>query len=305
MTPVTSLGDCEVVIVNYNAGSLLVDCVASVLDAGARGAIVVDNASRDGSIAALRDRFEGSSKLCILSNSANLGFAAACNIGLQRTTAERILFLNPDSVLDEGTLELMLEALDSAPGIGMVGGFLCDPDGSEQRGGRRAFPTPGRAFLRAFGLTGLARRFSDTAGDFLLHEEALPSAPVAVDAVSGACMLVKRQAVEDVGGWDEGYFLHCEDLDWCKRFALKGWTVMFVPQARVLHQKGACSRRRPFFVEWHKHRGMLRFYATYDRHRYPLVLWGLVVIGVWLRFALVCGYHVGRLVSDRVRGSNV
>jgi hypothetical protein len=109
--------------------------------------------------------------------------------------------------------------------------------------------------------------------------------------------------MEDVGLWDEGYFLHCEDLDWCMSFKLKNWKVMFVPDAKVTHLWGACSRSRPFFVEWHKHHGMMRFYGKFFRHQYPGVLWPLVIIGVWLRFVLVAGYysvlHVGHIAGIR------
>ena len=104
-------------------------------------------------------------------------------------------------------------------------------------------------------------------------------------------MLVKRKAMEDVGPWDENYFLHCEDLDWCMRFRQKGWKVMFVPSARVTHAQGVCGRSRPVFVQWHKHKGMMRFYRKFFRHQYPSVLMGLVMIGVWLRFGLVAGYY--------------
>ena len=103
-------------------------------------------------------------------------------------------------------------------------------------------------------------------------------------------MLVKRQAVEDVGLWDEGYFLHCEDLDWCMRFRQKGWKILFVPEARITHALGACSRSRRVFVEWHKHKGMVRFYGKFFRHQYPGALMWLVTLGVWLRFGLAAAY---------------
>ncbi|GGY29286.1 hypothetical protein GCM10011289_35390 [Paludibacterium paludis] len=109
-------------------------------------------------------------------------------------------------------------------------------------------------------------------------------------------MLVKREALDDVGLWDESYFLHCEDLDWCMRFRLNNWLVVFVPDARVIHVWGACSRSRPFFVEWHKHYGMLRFYNKFFRKLYPGPLWWLVVLGVWLRFGLVSTYFAAQRV---------
>ncbi len=295
MTQPDSQGGCDVIIVNYNAGELLQNCVASVRNAGAHGIIVVDNDSQDGSIEALESA-HGDARLHILRNGRNLGFATACNVGVKASDAKYLLFLNPDSVLTPGALQRMLDVLVSSTTIGMVGGLLCNPDGSEQPGGRRVFPTPQRAFMRAFGLSRFSRFFPAVFSDFLLHKEPLPPEPVAVDAISGACMLVKREAIDDVGLWDEKYFLHCEDLDWCMRFKLKNWRILFVPDARIVHDKGICSYNRPFFVNWHKHNGMLRFYRKYFKHQYPGALWWLVVAGVWLRFCLVYTWYAGKSV---------
>jgi hypothetical protein len=113
-------------------------------------------------------------------------------------------------------------------------------------------------------------------------------------------MLVKREAMEDVGPWDEGYFLHCEDLDWCMRFRRKDWGILFVPDARIIHHQGACSRSRPLFVEWHKHKGMMRFYRKFFRDRYPKPLWALVAFGVWLRFLMIACYYGMRHVLTTV-----
>jgi GT2 family glycosyltransferase len=120
----------------------------------------------------------------------------------------------------------------------------------------------------------------------------LPAAPIDVEAISGACMLVKREALDDAGAWDEGYFLHCEDLDWCRQFAEHGWRVVFVPDALVYHEKGVSSRARPLFVEWHKHRGMLRFYRKWQARDRSLMMTALVTAGIWARFAVVVGRHV-------------
>ncbi|WP_244868233.1 glycosyltransferase family 2 protein [Pseudomonas sp. Cab53] len=290
--------ECDVVIVNYNAGKLLVECVGSVLAAGAARVIVVDNDSRDDSLARLQSAHGSGRSLQIVKNTANLGFAVACNQGARLTTAPNVFFLNPDTVLAVDAIDRLLLALHSSPGIGMVGGFLCNPDGSEQPGGRRVFPTPRRAFMRAFGLSRMATIFPSACSDFLLHKEPLPAAPVVVEAISGACMLVRREAIESVGPWDEQYFLHCEDLDWCMRFRQAGWNVLFVPDARVMHVFGGCSRHRPYFVEWHKHQGILRFYGKFFRQKYSAFLWVSVVVGVWFRFGLmVCRHAVGRLVK--------
>ena len=102
---------------------------------------------------------------------------------------------------------------------------------------------------------------------------------------------------EDVGPLDDGYFMHCEDLDWCMRFRQKGRQILFVPTAKVVHFLGVCSKSRPIFVEWHKHKGMMRFYRKFFRHQYPGILMWLVGLGVWLRFGLIATYYSGRHVA--------
>ena len=291
----------SVVVVNYNAGPLLAECVRTALPQ-VREILVVDNASRDSSIKDCAALFADEPRLKIIRNESNLGFAAACNIGFSQASQDFVLFLNPDSRLDEGAVSDLLQALKADTATGMVGGLLLNADGTEQGGGRRAVPTPWRSFVRAFGLTRLANRWPKLFFDFHLHKQPLPDRPIEVEAISGACMLVKREAVADVGLWDEAYFLHCEDLDWCMRFRRKGWKILFVPSARVTHALGACSRSRPVFVEWYKHKGMVRFYRKFFRHQYPGVVMWLVVAGVWLRFGLIAAYRSVRLVMRRLGG---
>jgi GT2 family glycosyltransferase len=283
----------SVVVVNYNAGQFLIDCVQSALPV-VDEIVLVDNASKDGSVDRCLQQFADEPRLKIVRNPRNLGFAVACNAGFQRAQGDVVLFLNPDCQLDAAAVSEMLQVLQSDAAIGMVGGLLVNADGSEQGGGRRAVPTPWRSFVRAFGLSRFASRWPKLFFDFHLHKQPLPTHPIEVEAISGACMLVKRQAVEAVGLWDEGYFLHCEDLDWCMRFRLAGWTILFVPSAVVVHALGVSSRSRPIFVEWHKHKGMLRFYRKFFRHQYPGILMSLVAAGVWLRFALVAVYQTGK-----------
>jgi len=289
------------VIVNYNAGALLIDSVRAAL-AQAEQVIVVDNASSDASMDLLATQFAAEPRLVMLCETKNHGFAAGCNLGVGIASQAHLLFLNPDCILGAGSLRRMVEVLDSDSSVGMVGGLLTNLDGSEQGGGRRAVPTPWRSFVRAFGLVRLSNRWPRLFFDFHLHKQPLPAAPIDVEAISGALMLVRRAAIDDVGFWDEAYFLHCEDLDWCMRFRQRDWRILFVPDAPVLHHHGHCSRSRPFFVEWHKHKGMVRFYHKFFRHQYPGVLMWLVNVGVWLRFALVSVVHSARLVAKRFGG---
>ncbi|PKO63376.1 MAG: dTDP-Rha--alpha-D-GlcNAc-pyrophosphate polyprenol alpha-3-L-rhamnosyltransferase [Betaproteobacteria bacterium HGW-Betaproteobacteria-17] len=284
----------SVVIVNYNAGTLLAECVRTALPQTSE-ILVVDNASQDSSIKDCAGLFADEPRLKILRNESNLGFAAACNIGFSQASGDFVLFLNPDCRLDEGAVPELLQVLQTDTAAGMADGLMLNVDGTEQGGGRRAVPTPWRSFVRAFGLARFANRWPKLFFDFHLHKQPLPERPIEVEAISGACMLVRREAVADVGLWDEAYFLHCEDLDWCMRFRRKGWKILFVPSARVTHALGACSKSRPVFVEWHKHKGMVRFYRKFFGHQYPGAVMWLVVAGVWFRFVLISTRCVVRL----------
>lgn len=291
-----------VVIVNYNSGSLLASCVHAALQQ-ARQVIVVDNASSDTSLAELENELP-SKLLQIVRLHNNVGFAAGCNTGLNLSTQPFILFLNPDCILRENSLQRMVQIIESDSQIGMVGGFLVNPDGSEQGGGRRSIPTPWRAFVRAFGLHRLEKFWPQLFFDFHLNSKPLPPAPIEVEAISGALMLVKREAIDDVGLWDENYFLHCEDLDLCVRFKQKKWKIVFIPDAPVVHFQGTCSHSRPFFVAWHKHKGMFRFYRKFFQRQYPKVLMGLVALAVWVHFGITVMYLSGqycyRLLKIRI-----
>ena len=290
----------SVVIVNHNAGRLLGDCLEAAL-AEADEVILVDNASEPEPLDAVLRRFAGHRRLDVIRSPVNTGFAAGCNLGARRGTQPAILFLNPDCILAPGSLAAMCRELNADPRVGMVGGRLTDEDGVEQGGARRSVPTPWRSFVRGFGLGRLGRRWPRLFSDFYLHHQPLPATAIDVEAISGACTLVKRAAADEVGPWDEGFFVHCEDLDWCMRFRVAGWRIRFVPDAPAVHHLGMCGRARPLFVEWHKHRGMVRFYRKHFRHQYPLGLMALVIAGVWLRFtavaASIAGAALPRLVT--------
>jgi GT2 family glycosyltransferase len=289
----------SLIVVNYNAGNCLRACVSSALNQ-VDEVIVVDNASNDDSLAQLVAVFLGDRRLKIVRNRENLGFAAGCNIGAEHSAGSCLLFLNPDCVLEPESVRNLLRVLNDRRDVGMVGGLLVYPDGTEQAGGRRAIPTPWRSFVRAFGLSRFADRWPRLFFDFHLHKQPLPTHPIEVEAISGACMLVNRAAMQSVGRWDEGYFLHCEDLDFSMTLRGRGWKIMFVPDARIIHHKGGCSRSRPLFIEWHKHRGMMRFYRKFFKHQYPGPLMWLVALGIWLRFGLVASYHSALLTLRRL-----
>ncbi len=275
---------CSVIIVSFNSGALLTDCVASVLASTLPVEVLVsDNGSIDGSLDALRAPELAEGRVRIVENGTNLGFAAAANRVLPLAQGDWVLFLNPDCLLQPDTLERMLAVLDGRPDVGIAGPLILGTDGQEQAGCRRREPTPIRSLARVFHLQ---RWLPQGAGvsDFNMAGDPLPAAPVAVDAISGAFMLVEREAMRRVGPLDDGYFLHCEDLDWCRRFRDAGFIVLFVPSVEIVHHKGTSSKMRPIRVEWHKHRGMLRYYRKFFGESYPLPLWWGVRMFVWVRF---------------------
>jgi len=292
----------SVVIVNFNGGPLLIECVRSVLASSVPVEIfVVDNASTDNSIYLLREHTASDARVEIIENASNLGFASANNIAIPRTRGDFLLFLNPDCVIQPDTIERMRAVMEAHPKAGMGGALILNADGTEQKGCRRRVPTPWRTFVRVMGLSKLLPDHPWFC-DFDLSIEPLPSTPVKVDAISGSFMFTRRSAIDDVGEMDEGYFLHCEDLDWCMRFRQKGYDVLFVSELTVTHFKGVCGRRRPVRVLWHMHRGMVRFYRKFFQRQYSVVLMWTVFLAVWLRFVVMAAYvFLRKDVFDRAQ----
>ena len=271
------------VTVNYNAGPLLQGLVESLLaDEGVARLVVVDNASRDASLgfAALSDP-----RVSLIRNHENRGFGAACNQGAALAEGEYLLFINPDCRLPAGALKRLTALLDARRDAAMLGPLVLNVDGSEQRGCRRRLPEPRSALMRVLHLHGPDRE-GRVAG-FDLTGTPLPAGPEPVEAISGACMLVRRGVFEELGGWDPGYFLHCEDLDLCMRLKHLGKAVLFVPDVSVTHVQGVSSRGRPLFVLWHKHRGMWRYFNKFQRGSSPAWLTALVALGIAGRFLLL------------------
>jgi GT2 family glycosyltransferase len=286
----------HVVIVNFNAGAMLADAVASVIDDADR-VVVVDNASSDDSLAQLERRVGAHAGLTVVRRDTNGGFSVGCNDGLRAlgwiggggggAPDDAVLFLNPDARCLPGSLAALHGTLVSDDRVGAVGGLLVGDDGREQGGARRLIPTPWRAFVRAFGLWRFSRWWPATFPDFHLLNAPLSDEPFAVEAVSGACMMVRRTAIDEVGPFDEGYFMHCEDLDLCMRLNRAGWLVWFVPRARIWHALRGTTGGRTIGTEWHKHCGMVRFYRTHFARSHAAPLMWCVYAGVWVRFSAV------------------
>jgi GT2 family glycosyltransferase len=234
--------DLTVVIVSWNVRDLLRRCLQSI-EAEARQAVddlaleivVVDNASADGSVEMVRAEFP---HVRLVANEENRGFTVANNQGLALGQGRYLLLLNPDTELTDGALATMVDAMDGRPEIGALGPQLRYPDGSLQSS-RRRFPTFATALVEStvvqewWGDNRVLRRYymADTSDDAIQS----------VDWVVGACLLVRRQAYEQVGGLDEGFFMYSEEMDWCRRIKDAGWLVIYLPTATVIHHEGRSS----------------------------------------------------------------
>jgi O-antigen biosynthesis protein len=233
--------DVSVIIVNYNVRDFLHQSLVSIQKAlkGFRSEIfVVDNASDDGSAEMVRRRFP---RIRLVASTANLGFAKANNIALKNARGKFLLLINPDTIVQEDTIRVMVEFLQNHPEAGLAGCKILNPDGSFQPACRRGFPTPWVAFTRIFGLSKIfpkTKLFGKYNLTYLNTEETYP-----VDAVSGSFMMVRKETFDQVGGLDESYFMYGEDLDWCYRIRRTGWRIYYVHSTQIIHYKGESTRR--------------------------------------------------------------
>jgi N-acetylglucosaminyl-diphospho-decaprenol L-rhamnosyltransferase len=229
--------DLSIVIVNWNVSDLLRRCLASVLAQPAPSAevIVVDNASSDGSIAMMQAEFPD---VTVIGNADNVGFTRANNQAIRRSTGRYVLLLNPDTEVEDGALWTMLAYMDANPQVGAVGPQLFYSDGSVQSS-RRRFPDLKTLFVES---TILQRPFSSSA---ILRRYYVLDQPhdmtQDVDWVVGACIMVRRQVIEQVGVLDERFFMYSEETDWCLRMKQAGWCVVYLPLARVVHHEARSS----------------------------------------------------------------
>jgi N-acetylglucosaminyl-diphospho-decaprenol L-rhamnosyltransferase len=254
--------DLSIIVVSFNTRELLRACLDSIHAAttGRRcETIVVDNASSDGSAEMVAMSFPG---VALIRNERNLGFAAANNQAMAVSRGRYLLLLNSDAVLLPTTLPALLTFMEQHPRCGLAGAQLLNPDGSFQAS-YADFPTlVGELLL----MTTLARLFRPPTFPSYPAEESQVTREV--DWVFGACMVVRRAAVEAIGGLDEDYFMYSEETDWCYRLRQAGWSVGYVPSARVIHWSGQSASRVPERKRSQLYRGKWLFMR---KHYAPLV----------------------------------
>lgn len=292
-------GLTSVVVVTANSGPLALRCVECVLASDAPiELIIVDNDSRDGQLEQIEARFAGEGRLRILRNPDNSGFGPACNRGAALARGDALLFLNPDCLVEAGTIAALRAAATRHANAGLFGVRVTDAHGDVERAARRRDPTLARAFNTFSGLQRLGKRWPSLAG-VEYAAAAGDGAAEPVDAVSGACLFLPRDCFDAVGGFDEAYFLHCEDLDLCRRVREAGRDVLYLPTATVRHEQGSSSFSRPLFVSWHKHRGMRRYFVKFDPAARNPFLRLLAVGGIWAHFALLAPVQAWRQFRRR------
>jgi len=267
--------DIGVVVVTHASAATIEACLFRLLAArDVYRVVVIDNASPDDTVALVEKMAARDPRLTLAANDHNRGFSAGCNQGATAIAQPWIAFVNPDLYVERDTLSRLVEHARARPGAGLLGVEMIDADGVVDPASRRADPS-----LRGQ-LMNLGRR-----DDLYLGRD---DAQVLqrVDAVAGALMLMPTGLFVRVGGLDEGYLLHAEDLDLCRRIREGGYEVVVANDLRVVHVRGVSSRARPVWVEWHKHRGLWRYFRRFEAHDVPAPMRGLLFVALWAHFVL-------------------
>lgn len=245
------------IIVSFNNGNELFDCIESLINfKNCKEIILVDNGNSLEFREKIKAQYLNIIKLKYIINPHNLGFGAACNIGAKVAISENLLFLNPDAILLNDELLNLENKITEADKV-IIGGLLIDENGKEQAGSRRGELD---IFTALISFLGFGKIFPYLAKYNLnKNNEALPINSIEVENISGAFFTIKASDFRQISGFDEGYFLHLEDIDLCKRFRNIGGKIIFNPLAQAIH-KGGASKSAKIIVEWHKYKGFIRYF---------------------------------------------
>ena len=258
--------DISIIIVNYNTKNYLLNCVNSIFESMYRGSfevIVVDNNSCDNSIKLIEDN----NKVDIIKNNDNLGFSKAVNMGLKKSLGKYVCILNPDTVLDINSLEILFDYMEEEIDVACVSPKIINSDGTFQISCKRSLPKIKNSFFK---LTAIDRLFPDSiffsSYNLLYLDENISHQ---VEVISGACMFIRRKTFESVGYFDESFFLYGEDIDYCHRMSDLKMKVVYYPSSKVTHFKGVSAQSRPYEVISEFHNSMIKYYNKYES-KYPI-----------------------------------
>lgn len=279
----------SIVILNHNSGRMLVDCLDSLFADElpfTHEVIVPDNASSDDSLVQASKKW--GERIRVLHNGDNRGFSWGNNRGVAVARGEYLCLLNPDTIIHRGAFPTLVEFMDAHPRAGCIGPKVLNSDGTFQLSAKRSIPSPFDAISRALLLSRIfpnSKRFARYNITFLD-----PDTTQQVDASTGCCMLMRREALDQVGLLDEGYFIYCEDVDWFLRAKHSGWEVWYVASAVIEHHHAYSERFRKRRAVQDFHRSMIRFYRKHYAERYPSVFNGFIYAAVLARMQLMIAY---------------
>jgi len=292
----------SIVLINCNGGPYLEDCLRSIYsDSSAEKmafeVVVVDNGSEDKSTAIVKESFPD---VRLVENGHNEGFAKANNKGIRASTGRYVLCLNNDTVVLPGALGILTDFMDHHPDVGACGPKVLNRDGTIQHQCKRGFPTPMSAayyFMRLHKVFPKSKRFGHYLMTYVNCDEINE-----VDTVSGACMMVRREVIDQLGLMDEDYKMYGEDVDWCYRIKKAGWKTYYVPQARIVHYGGQTSSRiRPYRNIWEFHRSMVVFYKKHYSANHNFFINSLIYAGIHVKAMINLGVNLLR--KEKVVGS--
>ena len=271
----------SILIVSWNTAALLAECLTSVhaevqrLAPTATETIIVDNGSIDGSVAMVRERFPW---VYLIENVANVGFAQANNQAMEQAQGEFVLLLNSDTRLLPGALQALLAFMAAHPPAGACGARLLNDDGSLQPSCQPML-TPEREFWRLAFLDALLPRATYKMARWPVDQ------PHRVEVIKGACLLLRRAALDQIGWLDESYFMYTEEVDLCYRLAQAGWELWWVPQAQVIHYGAASSKQAAEAMYLQLYRSKVQFYRKFGGEQRARRFKWLVRLAYWPRLA--------------------
>jgi N-acetylglucosaminyl-diphospho-decaprenol L-rhamnosyltransferase len=265
--------DLSIIIVSWNVRDYLRSCLSSIIDNQGDllvEVIVVDSGSADGSTQMIRDEYPS---LKLVACNDNVGFPRGNNIGLRDATGRFLLLLNPDTEIISDALSQMVAYLEENEEVGVVGGQLLNSDGTVQSS-RRRFPSIATAAFESTWLQPYAPR--EMIRQYYAEDLPLDD-PVEVDWLVGACLMTRREVIDEVGLMDEAYFMYSEELDWCRRIREAGWRIVYLPEAQIIHHVGKSSEQAETERHVNFQRAKLRYFRKYHG-RLPTALLRMILL---------------------------
>jgi hypothetical protein len=271
----------SIIIINFNTKKLTEQCIGSIIKSTSCDfeIIVVDNSSN------LNEKFSSELPFIKVINAENKGFGHACNIGMKNASGELFLLLNSDTIVHDKAIDRCVEYINFHEDVGAVGCKTLLSDGTLDHNCKRGLPTPEASL---YYLLGLDKKYPKSLKYARYHATYLDENEInEVEVLSGAFMLIRASVIKEIGGFDENFFMYCEDVDLCLRISQAGYKLMYLPFAEITHLKGQSglnSKNR--FVIKHFHKSMLIFYNKHFKKKYGILVTAMVYAGVYLKMWL-------------------